>query len=29
MPATIGSILVERKKNSTSVHFFTGLIDRA
>src|SRR6478609_494108 len=28
-PATTGSILVDRKKKSTSVHFFTGLIDRA
>src|SRR5687768_7099331 len=25
-PATTGSILVERKKKSTSVHFFTGLM---
>src|SRR5690242_12782931 len=25
-PATIGSILVERKKNSTSVHLRTGLM---
>src|SRR5687768_4740993 len=29
MPATIGSILVDRKKNSTSVHFFTGRIESA
>src|SRR6478735_2912972 len=29
MPATMGSILVLRKKNSTSVHLRTGRIDRA
>src|SRR6478672_11442948 len=29
MPATIGSIFVLRKKNSTSVHLRTGRIDRA
>src|SRR6476469_8217880 len=29
MPATTGSILVDRKKNRTSVHFFTGRIDSA
>src|SRR3954452_18693988 len=28
-PATTGSILVDRKKNSTSVHLRTGLIDNA
>src|SRR3954466_8065417 len=28
-PATTGSILVERKKNITSVHFRTGRIDSA
>jgi hypothetical protein len=29
MPATTGSIFVDRKKNRTSVHFFTGLMDSA
>jgi hypothetical protein len=29
MPATTGSIFVERKKNSTSVHLRTGRIDSA
>src|SRR5918998_4327360 len=28
-PATTGSIFVDRKKNSTSVHLRTGRIDRA
>jgi hypothetical protein len=28
-PATIGSIRVDRKKNMTSVHLRTGLIDSA
>ena len=28
-PATAGIILVDRKKNITSVHFLTGLIDSA
>src|SRR5687768_6593169 len=28
-PATIGSILVDRKKNMTSVHLRTGRMDRA
>src|ERR1043165_3857409 len=28
-PATTGSILVDRKKNRTSVHFFTGRTDSA
>src|SRR3954463_15696026 len=28
-PATTGSILVDRKKNSTSVHLRTGRMDRA
>src|SRR4051794_20257765 len=28
-PATTGSIFVDRKKNRTSVHFFTGRIDSA